>query len=64
MYIYKMASKWKLYLMITFLFIVILAIGVISVYFVFVVPPESSDSNDIEGDESSIELFKYLEENF
>ena len=59
-----MASKWKLYLMITFLFIVILAIGVISVYFVFVVPPESSDSNDIEGDESSIELFKYLEENF
>ena len=59
-----MASKWKLYLMITFLFIVILAIGVISVYFVFVVPPESPDSNKIEGDESSIELFKYLEENF
>jgi hypothetical protein len=59
-----MASKWKLYLMITFLAAVILAIGVISIYFVFVIPPENSDPNEIDGNDHSIELFKYFEDNF
>ena len=59
-----MASKWKLYLMITFLAVVILAIGVISIYFVFVNPSEHSDPNEIDGNDHSIELFKYFEDNF
>ena len=59
-----MESKWKLYLMISFLAAVILAIGVISIYFVFVTPSEHSDSNEIDGNANSIEIFKYFEDNF
>ena len=50
--------------MITFLAAVILAIGVISIYFVFFIPPENSDPNEIDGNDHSIELFKYFEDNF
>ena len=50
--------------MITFLAAVILAIGVVSIYFVFVNPPENSDPNEIDGNDHSIELFKYFEDNF
>ena len=50
--------------MITFLAVVILAIGVISIYFVFVDPSEHSDHNEIDGNDHSIELFKYFEDNF
>ena len=50
--------------MISFLAAVILAIGVISIYFVFVTPSEHSDSNEIDGNDNSIEIFKYFEDNF
>ena len=50
--------------MISFFAIVIIAITVISLYFVFVLPPEHSDTDETEGNENSIELFEYLEQHF
>ena len=50
--------------MISFLSAVIIAIIVISLYFVFVLPPEHSESDKAQGNENSIELFEYFENNF
>ena len=62
--VYKMASKWKLYIMISFLTVVIIAISVISIYFVFVKPPEDSESEKVKGNVDQIELFEFFENNF
>ena len=51
--------------MISFLSAVIIAIIVISLYFVFVLPPEHSESDKAQqGNENSKELFEYFENHF